>query len=104
MSEESEIEGLEHWYCLWSGCDFFPDEQEGIACAFCDRSIGEYREEGIDSVEILWIDKDSLRHLDIPSWQNWPPRTSFCVCGAAANFMTWASGFLLGKDRPTMSA
>ncbi len=101
MPEELELVGLRYWYGLWSGCDFFPDQQEEVACAYCDRSIVEYREDGIDSVEIYWIEQENLRLLDIPSWQKdvllAPPDIYLCMrCGKPLAMLGWAF-FLDGR-------
>jgi DNA-directed RNA polymerase subunit RPC12/RpoP len=88
---------------LWSGCDFFPEEQQEIACAYCESSIGEFREEGIDSVEIYWIEKENLRLLDIPSWQKdvllLPEDIYLCLrCGKPFPMLGWA--FFLDGTTP----
>jgi hypothetical protein len=103
MPEEPKPEELKRWHGLWLGCDFFPDGQEEIACAYCDRSIGEYREDGIESVDIYWIEKDNLRCLDIPSWQKdvllAPKDIYLCMrCGQPLSMLGWA--FFLGGKPP----
>jgi DNA-directed RNA polymerase subunit RPC12/RpoP len=87
-----------YWNDLWSGCDFCPDEQKGIACAYCDRRIGEYREEGSGSVDIYWIEKDNLRRLDIPTWQKdvlLVPKNTY-LCGRCGKPLEMGATFFFG--------
>jgi hypothetical protein len=101
MPEEPEpLDQLDYWYGLWAGCDITPDE--GVTCAYCDRSIGEYREEG-RSVDIYWIDKENLRHLDIPYWQKdvlLAPKDIY-LCMRCGKPLVWMGAmFFLGGDTP----
>lgn len=84
MSEDSDdIEvGQSRWFTLLGSTDYYPNSvsrfagEDGLQeadnhpiCSYCDHSVAEWIEEDTGGTLVTWLQKDSLKELDIPEWQ-----------------------------------